>query len=81
MSSRFDPLRTGYEYLRLVRRLHPDRYQLRKDREGVYFIDKLWGGPAYREAIEADLPYDRFKATWQREAEIFEEMVEQYRLY
>ncbi|MCR9141547.1 MAG: DUF1343 domain-containing protein [bacterium] len=81
VSSRFDPLRTGYEYMRLVRKLHPDRFRLRKDRQGRHFIDKLWGGPAYREAIEADIPYDRFRRTWFREAEIFEEIVERYRLY
>ncbi len=76
VSARFDPLRTGYEYMRLVRKLHPERWRLRRDAKGVYFIDKLWGGPAYREAIEADIPYERFRATWVREAKIFEELVE-----
>jgi uncharacterized protein YbbC (DUF1343 family) len=81
VSARFDPLRTGYEYMRLVRKLHPSRLLFRRDRRGEYFIDRLWGGPGFREALEADLPFERFKSTWRREAEIFEELVEKYRLY
>ena len=77
----FDPLRTGYEYMRLVRELHPDRFKLKKRRDGRYFMDVLWGGPDYRRSLEANLPYERFAATWAREAELFEELVADYRLY
>lgn len=79
-SRSFDPLRTGYEYMRIVRELHPDEFRLRKS-GARYFIDSLWGGPQYREAIEADLPYAEFRKGWAREAEQFEELVEPYRLY
>lgn len=80
VSTRFDPLRTGYEYMRIVRRLHPNRFRLRRA-GGLYWIDRLWGGPAFRESVLADLPYDQFASIWQDDARIFEELVAPYRMY
>ncbi|MCP5485015.1 MAG: DUF1343 domain-containing protein [Spirochaetales bacterium] len=81
VSTRFDTLRTGYEYMRLVRRLHPDQFRFLMQSDGRPRIDVLWGGPGYREAIQADLSYEDFRATWSDQAAAFEELTAPYRLY
>lgn len=81
IATSFDSLRTGYEYMRIIRNLYPRlfKYSRRKDRRNP--VDMLWGGREYRDAIESNLSYDEFKSGWQAEALQFEEMVESYRLY
>ncbi|MCB1307056.1 MAG: DUF1343 domain-containing protein [Leptospiraceae bacterium] len=81
VSARFDSLRTGYEYMRIVRRLHPDQFQYLPNRQGHNFIDLLWGGPGYRLAIEQDLDWKSFRSTWIDDAHKFERLVAPYRLY
>ncbi len=81
VSTLFDPLRTGYEYMSIVRRLHRRQFRFLKRKDGRYFIDKLWGGPSYRWAILKNLSYDQFKSTWEKEARHFEQLTEKYRLY
>ena len=76
-----DPIRTGYEYMRLLRRLHSEHFEFRVSSDGRYFIDKLWGSPDYRTAIENDLTYDQFKKTWIQESLHFERQVRPYTLY
>ncbi len=80
ISTDFDPLRTGYEYMRIVRINHPNQFQI-IDRAGVYFMDRLWGGIEYRRAITNYHTWDFFKAVWNDQATKFEEDVEEYRLY
>ena len=80
LSAKFDPLRTGYEYMRIVRRLHRDRFEF-LSREKVLFIDRLWGGPGYREAIEKDLSWADFEKTWSAVADHFEVETRVDRLY
>lgn len=82
VSTRFDALRTGYEYLRIMHRMYGDRLSYRRHgTSGQLFMDVLWGGDDFRLAFQADLPYDRFRETWAREAAAFEELVKPYRLY
>lgn len=81
LSTQFDPLRTGYEYMSIVRRLHPEEFHFTKRKDGRYFIDKLWGGPSYRRAILGRLSYQQFQSTWREEARNFEELTEDYNLY
>ncbi|MBW7857333.1 MAG: DUF1343 domain-containing protein [Leptonema sp. (in: Bacteria)] len=69
-SNEFDPLRTGYEYMRIIKRLHPNQFRI--NGFNTFFIDKLWGAASYRQAIEADLSYDQFKSIWQTEATAFD---------
>ena len=76
----FDTLRTGYEYMRIVRRLHPEKFKLTK-RRGKYFVDLLWGGPDFRAALMADLSWSEFKSMWANHAEKFEKEVAAFRLY
>ena len=77
----FDPLRTGYEYMRIVRHLHPRHFQYLRSKDRRLFIDKLWGGPEYRKAIDANLSYEQFRITWLKDAKHFEEKTKKYRLY
>lgn len=80
-SERFDPLRTGYEYMRIVRRLHPEEFKLRRGEGGRYWLDLLWGGDGFRRALEKDQDYEAFRASWQGEADAFERLVQRFRLY
>jgi len=80
VSPRFDTLRTGYEYMRILHRLHPGKFQFVVTRKG-YYMDRLWGGTSYREFIMSDLPYDRFKATWQRDTRGFRKLVKNFIMY
>lgn len=78
-SNEFDALRTGYEYMRIIKRLHPDQFRI----NGIsnFFIDKLWGSALYRQSIEADLSYDEFRSIWQTEATSFDEFAKDSRIY
>lgn len=80
LSDEFDPIRTGYEYMRTVRNLHPDRFEFLTHR-GRYRIDDLWGGDSYRLAIESDLPYDQFQATWIDDSKSFQKLAKKYMMY
>lgn len=80
VSTSFDPLRTGYEYMRIIRINHPHRFRI-IGRRGKYFMDRLWGGLGYRSAISNYYTWDYFKASWKDEAARFEDQVENYRLY
>ncbi|MBE7439758.1 MAG: DUF1343 domain-containing protein [Spirochaetales bacterium] len=75
----FDPVRTAYEYLRIVRRFHHE-FEMRNHR-GTYFMDHIWGGPQLRRSILEDRPYAEFKARWAQEAREFEDLVQPFRLY
>ena len=79
----FNPLRLGYEYMRIVRSLHPDRFVFRrsKARPEKYFIDFIWGGPDYREAVENNLSWEKFRSGWRKEARDFARRIRPYRLY
>lgn len=76
----FDALRTGFEYMRIVRRLHPEQFYFIK-RDSEYFVDRLWGTAGYRTAIENDLAYGVFRDTWISESRNFERNVTPDRLY
>lgn len=80
ISLNFDPLRIGYEYMRIIKKIHPDKFQFRYSKN-EYFIDKLWGSDTYRKAIENDLDYDEFKSLWQSESEFFYEIKQNFELY
>lgn len=80
ISTDFDPLRTGYEYMRIVRINHPNRFRI-IGRGGKYFMDRLWGGLGYRAAISNFHTWDYFRSSWQAEADRFEDRVENFRLY
>ncbi len=80
LSTEFDALRTGYEYLRIVRRLHPQRFELLRA-ENLHLIDRLWGGTGYREALLGDHNWDQFAGTWQKQADSFEAQTRRDRLY
>lgn len=79
VSAEFDPIRTGYEYMRIVREIHP-QFTITGS-EGNFFIDRLWGGPGYRLAINSDMPYSEFKKTWETESSSFESFSAEFRLY
>ena len=79
-STTFDPIRTGYEYMRIVRRLHPDKFQFTKRRK-EFLTDLLWGGVSYRIAVENDVSWEVFKASWGGNGRKFEKRVKAYRLY
>lgn len=78
-SKEFDPLRTGYEYMRIIKRLHPAYFRIVGGR--TFFMDRLWGSASYREAIEADLTYDEFRALWQDDSVAFEKLTASARIY
>ena len=76
----YDPVRTGFEYMRIVRSLHPKHFEF-KQREGVYFVDRLWGNDGYRLSVEQDRSYAQFSATWQPALEQYQTAIEAIRLY
>ncbi len=81
-SLQFDSLRTGYEYMHLVKHFHKKKYfRFLRSKDKRFFIDKLWGGPGYRRAIMNNLDYDAFKESWVEDAKHFEEKTKIYRLY
>lgn len=79
-SKEFDPIRTGYEYMRILRRLHPQSFRIQVSASGA-FMDRLWGGPSYRNAIMQDMPYEDFKRMWEGDARAFQELVSVDRIY
>lgn len=79
-STKFDPIRTGYEYMRILHQLYPDEFQI-VGHKGSYFMDRLWGSNGYRRAIESDLSYDEFRKTWIRDVEDFERLTSPFHLY
>lgn len=83
LSIDFQPLRTGYEYLRLIRKLHPKHFEYRMSvaNPDRYFMDYLWGGSELRESLDKNRPWSKFQAQWEREAGDFEEAVAPHRLY
>lgn len=78
-SKEFDPLRTGYEYMRIIKRLHPAYFRIVGGRS--FFMDRLWGSASYREAIEADLSYEEFRSLWQNDSIAFERLTAGARIY
>lgn len=79
-SREFDPLRTGYEYMRIIKKIHPDEFEIVR-RGGSYFLDRLWGGDSYRRSIEADLSYDEFRELWIDDTRHFIQFSRQFLLY
>ena len=80
VSTDFDPLRTGYEYMRIIRINHPHQFQI-IGRGGKFFMDRLWGGLEYRRAITNYTTWANFRDSWKDQAADFEDRVERYRLY
>ena len=78
---KFDPLRTGYEYMRLVKKYHPRHFKFLRSKNRIFFIDKLWGGNGYRHAIQSDLSYQDFRKTWESDTKHFRKVIKKYRLY
>ncbi len=76
----FDPIRTGYEYMKILHELHPRQFKI-MNRRGQYFIDRLWGNNVYRKSIESDLTYEEFSSSFESEANLFATEVEKYRFY
>lgn len=81
VSTEFDSLRTGYEYIRILRHLFPKNFKYKHYRDGRYFMDMLWGGPGYRQAIEANKSYEEFRKQWQSDSDYFNDKIKKYRLY
>ena len=80
ISSEFDPIQVGYEYMRIIKKLHPKEFSFKASNQN-YFIDKLWGSDSYRNAIEMDLDYQEFKNLWISEAEYFYHISQEFKLY
>ncbi len=76
----FQPIRAGYELMRTIRRLHPDRFYFLFSGT-AYATDKLWGSDSFRVAAQSDLPYTAFEKMWKEDSEAFESWVAAYRLY
>ncbi len=77
---RFDPLRTGYEYMSILKRIHPESFVI-KGSWGSFFMDRLWGGPEYRDAIESGMDYGTFSSLWKKDEKWFREHSAAFRLY
>ncbi|GIX42400.1 MAG: hypothetical protein KatS3mg129_2133 [Leptospiraceae bacterium] len=80
ISSEFDPIQVGYEYMRIIKKIHPDKFQF-KFSGNHYFIDKLWGSDSYRISIETDLHYKEFRNLWQSESDFFYQFIQNIKLY
>lgn len=80
ISNEIDPIQIGYEYLRVIKKIHPDKFEFIKSKN-QYFIDKLWGSNSYRKAIENDLSYSEFKKLWISESNYFDEISKEFRIY
>jgi uncharacterized protein YbbC (DUF1343 family) len=57
--SRYDPTHAAVRLLHVLRQVHPDRLAIDPRR-----FDRLAGGPALREALEAGEPPERIVASW-----------------
>ncbi len=80
VSMDFDPIRTGFELMRIIKRLHPAQFAFNGGAAG-YLTDRLWGSEGYRIAVAEDIPFEAFERTWIHDGEHFEEWMEDYRLY
>ncbi|MFN3603691.1 MAG: exo-beta-N-acetylmuramidase NamZ domain-containing protein [Leptonema sp. (in: bacteria)] len=80
VSKEMDPIQIGYEYLRILNRLYPDKLVFLKSKN-QYFIDKLWGSDSYRKALENDLSYNEFKQLWISESAYFDTIVKEFKIY
>ena len=80
ISGSFDSLRTGYEYMRIVKQIHGKDFKMIKSRGG-YYMDRLWGGSSYRIFIEDNLPYEDYRKTWISDTEVFEKLTRPFLMY
>ena len=80
LTSSFDPIRTAYEYMRVIKRLHPQRFEFSHGKKG-YFLDRLWGSNWFRLSVVRNLPWDSFHRPWRTVGIEFEKQVAPYRLY
>ncbi|HMW61310.1 MAG TPA: DUF1343 domain-containing protein [Leptospiraceae bacterium] len=76
----FDPIRTGYELMRAVYRLHPGKLTFVWSGNS-YGTDRLWGSDSFRMGVINNWDYETFEKTWIRDSESFEEWIAAYRLY
>lgn len=80
VSYEFDPIRTGFEYMKILHRIHPEfRFVVRGT--GHYWTDYLWGDSTYREAVEQQVDFQRFHRTYVQDGIHFETLTEDIRLY
>ncbi|MCB1165882.1 MAG: DUF1343 domain-containing protein [Leptospiraceae bacterium] len=78
-SYEFDPIRTGFEYMKILHRLH---WQFQFQRRGAhYFTDYLWGDSGYREAVLEGQSFSDFHRTYVQDGIQFEELTKDLRLY
>ncbi|MCS7205589.1 MAG: DUF1343 domain-containing protein [Leptospiraceae bacterium] len=80
ISKELNPLEIGYEYMRIIRKLHPDKFYFKQSQE-QFFIDKLWGSDLYRKSIEHDLNYKEFENLWKSESLVFEDLIKDILIY
>ncbi|MBI3395756.1 MAG: DUF1343 domain-containing protein [Spirochaetia bacterium] len=80
VSRDFDPIQTGYEYIRIVMKLHPGYLWFRKSADR-YFIDMLWGNSTFRDAVTQNIPFAQFRRTFLKDGEDFEALTKPVRLY
>lgn len=80
ISYEFDPIRTGFEYMKILSRIHPEfRFQIRGT--GHYWTDYLWGDSTYREAVLQQADFSEFHRTYSQDGIHFEELTRAIRLY
>ncbi len=80
VSKDFHPIRTGYELMRIIKKYHSE-FRIIQNAKGEYFIDKLWGNPSYRIAIENNLTYSEFEKLWIKDSEHFYNYIYNIRIY
>lgn len=76
----FDPIRTSYEYMRILKKMYGGKFLYKNGKTG-YFLDRLWGENSFRLFVNNDVPWDIFHSSWKRSGEEFESLIKPYRLY
>ena len=80
VSYEFDPIQTGFEYMKILHRPHPE-FHFKRRGSRQYFTDYLWGDSTYREAVLEDADFKQFRRTYVQDGIHFEELTEEIRLY
>jgi uncharacterized protein YbbC (DUF1343 family) len=68
----FDAVALGPHLLATIRELYPDQFGWLPPRNGEYFIDKLAGGSALRETIDAGASVPQLLRDWEEHAAAFQ---------
>jgi uncharacterized protein YbbC (DUF1343 family) len=76
----YNPIRLAYNLIKLLKENYKRDFKWNGGGE-KFFIDNLWGNDGFRKAIDANLTYEEFHATFASVEEAFAKKIKKYYIY